>query len=49
MSALSTLRLARMHGERNPESMQHLQHNAEFTTALQRVAMVGMAEPDLFA
>ena len=53
MSAQSIVRLAHMHGARHPDSMQHLQHNAEFASALERVAMVGKIEPksgtDLFA
>ena len=53
MSAQSIVRLAHMHGARHPESMQHLQHNAEFTAALERLAVVGKPEPtsasDLFA
>lgn len=53
MSALSITRLARMHGARQPVSMQHLQHNAEFCQALQNVASIGKADDkpitDLFA
>ncbi len=53
MSAQSIVRLAHMHGARHPESMQHLQHNSEFTTALGHLAIVGKPAPksasDLFA
>jgi beta-N-acetylhexosaminidase len=49
MSAQSIVRLAHMHGARHPETTQHLQHNVEFSAAVARVAMVGKAEPDLFA
>ena len=49
MSALSILRLARMHGERKPADLNHLHESAEFVAAVKRVAMVGKTEPDLFA
>jgi beta-N-acetylhexosaminidase len=49
MPALSIARLARMHGARHPETLQRLQHHAEFAAAVARVAMVGKAAPDLFA
>ena len=49
MSAQSIVRLAHMHGARHPESMQHLQHNAEFAVALEHLAVVGKPATDLFA
>ena len=48
MSALSILRLARMHGERHPVTVDALHENAEFVAAVKRVALVGLAERDLF-
>ena len=49
MSALSILRLARMHGERQPADLNNLHESAEFVAAVKRVAMVGKTELDLFA
>ena len=49
MSALSILRLARMHGAHQPMSMDRLHEDAEFVAAVKRVGMVGKAETDLFA
>ena len=49
MSALSILRLARMHGERKPADLNHLHESAEFVAAVKRVAMIGKTEQDLFA
>ena len=49
MSAQSIVRLTRMHGARNPQNMDNLHGSGEFAQAVKRVAMVGKAEPDLFA
>ena len=49
MSALSILRLARMHGERHPLSLDALHENGEFVAAVKRVGMVGKTEADLFS
>jgi beta-N-acetylhexosaminidase len=49
MSALSILRLARMHGAHHPHDMNQLQKNGEFVAAVQGVGMVGKADGDLFA
>ena len=49
MSALSILRLARMHGERQPLSVDKLHENGEFVAAVKRVGMIGKTETDLFA
>ena len=49
MSALSILRLARMHGERKPADLNRLHESAEFVAAVKRVAMIGKTEQDLFA
>ncbi len=49
MSALSITRLARMHGARHPQDMNHLHENADFIAAVKRVANVGKTEGDLFA
>jgi beta-N-acetylhexosaminidase len=49
MSALSIARLARMHGARHPQDMNHLHESGEFVHAVKRVAMVGKSETDLFA
>ena len=49
MSALSILRLARMHGERQPLTVDALHENGEFVAAVKRVGLVGKAETDLFA
>ena len=48
MSALSILRLARMHGERKPASTEQLHENGEFVAAVKRVGIVGKTESDLF-
>ena len=48
MPAQSITRLARMHGARHPQDMNHLHENAEFVAAVKRVGMVGVAEADLF-
>ena len=48
MSALSILRLARMHGERKPASTAQLHENGEFVAAVKRVGIVGKTESDLF-
>ena len=48
MSALSIARLARMHGGRHPQDMDHLHESAEFVAALKRIGMVGVSEVDLF-
>ena len=49
MSALSTLRLARMHGERQPLTVDVLHEDGEFVAAVKRVGLVGKTEGDLFA
>jgi len=48
MPAQSITRLARMHGARHAQDMNHLHENAEFVAAVKRVGMVGVAETDLF-
>lgn len=48
MSALSILRLARMHGERHPANLDVLHENSEFVAAVKRVGIVGKTEIDLF-
>jgi beta-N-acetylhexosaminidase len=49
MSALSILRLARMHGERHPLTVDALHEDGEFVAAVKRVGLVGKTETDLFA
>jgi beta-N-acetylhexosaminidase len=53
MPAQSIIRLAHMHGARHPETAQHLHHNTEFSSAIERVVGVGKSESkpdaDLFA
>lgn len=49
MPAQSITRLARMHGARHSQDMNHLHENADFVAAVKRVGMVGVVEADLFA
>lgn len=49
MSALSILRLARMHGSHYPADTNGLHENAQFVAALRRVGLVGKQEGELFA
>jgi beta-N-acetylhexosaminidase len=49
MSAQSIARLARMHGSRQPASMNALHENADFVASVKRVANVGKVEVDLFS
>ena len=49
MPAISILRLARMHGERQPLDMTALRESANYVQAVKVVAMVGKVEGDLFA
>ena len=49
ISALSIVRLARMHGERQPASTTQLHQNANFVAAVKRVGQVGLQEGNLFA
>lgn len=49
MSAQSTARLARMHGEHNAKNMVALRESREYAQAVKRVAMVGAGEGNLFA
>ena len=49
MSALSILRLARMHGGHHPADTDGLHENAQFVAAVKRVGLVGKQEGDLFA
>ncbi len=49
MSALSILRLARMHGAHHPANVDGLHENAEFVAAVKRVGIIGKTEMDLFA
>jgi beta-N-acetylhexosaminidase len=49
MSALSTLRLARMHGSHHPAATNDLHENAQFVAAIKRVGLVGKQEGELFA
>jgi beta-N-acetylhexosaminidase len=49
MPALSIVRLARMHGARHPNNLDHLHESAEFVTAVKRVGLVGKTEGELFA
>jgi len=49
MPAQSIVRLARMHGSPQPQSMTQLRETASFTGAVKRVGLVGQSEGDLFA
>lgn len=49
MSALSTLRLARMHGSHHPADTNDLHENAQFVAAVKCVGLVGKQEGELFA
>jgi beta-N-acetylhexosaminidase len=49
ISAQSIARLARMHGQRNPLSLDQLHETAEFVKAVHQVALVGKSEGELFA
>jgi beta-N-acetylhexosaminidase len=49
MSAQSIARLARMHGSRQPASMDKLHEDAVFVASVKRIANVGKVETDLFA
>ncbi|WP_020167996.1 MULTISPECIES: beta-N-acetylhexosaminidase [Methylotenera] len=48
MSALSILRLARMHGGHHPADTNDLHESAEFVAAVKRVGLVGKQEGELF-
>ncbi|MBA3696851.1 MAG: beta-N-acetylhexosaminidase [Methylotenera sp.] len=49
ISAQSLARLARMHGQKHPDSLDTLHQNAEFVKAVHQVAQVGKTESDFFA
>ena len=49
ISALSISRLARMHGQRHPQSLDQLHESADFVKALRQLALVGKSEGELFA
>lgn len=49
MSALSIARLARMHGGAQPKTISQLHETRAFVDAVERVAMIGQVEGDLFA
>ncbi len=49
ISAQSLARLARMHGQKHPDSLNSLHESAEFVKAVHQVAQVGKSENDLFA
>lgn len=49
ISAQSLARLARMHGQKHPDSLSSLHENPEFVKAVHQVAQVGKNENDLFA
>jgi beta-N-acetylhexosaminidase len=49
ISAQSIARLARMHGQRNPLSLDKLHETAEFVKALHQVAQIGVVEGELFS
>ena len=48
ISAQSIARLARMHGQRNPLSLDELHETAAFVKAVHQVALVGKSEGELF-
>ena len=48
ISAQSISRLARMHGQKHPLSMDKLHENQEFVNAVHQVAQVGVVEGELF-
>ena len=48
ISAQSISRLARMHGQKHPLSLDTLHESAEFVRAVHRVAQVGLVEGELF-
>jgi beta-N-acetylhexosaminidase len=49
MPAQSLSRLARMHGQKHPVSLDALHEKAEFVHAVHQVAQVGMVEGELFS
>ena len=48
ISAQSIARLARMHGQKHPPSLDALHENAEFVQAVHQVSQVGLQEGELF-
>lgn len=48
ISAQSIARLARMHGQKHPPSLDALHENAEFVQAVHQVGQVGLQEGELF-
>jgi beta-N-acetylhexosaminidase len=48
ISAQSIARLARMHGQKHPPSLNALHESAEFVHAVHQVAQVGLIEGELF-
>ena len=48
ISAQSIARLARMHGQKHPPSLDELHENAEFVQAVHQVGQVGLQEGELF-
>lgn len=48
ISAQSISRLARMHGQKHPATLNALHENAEFVRAVHQVAQVGLVEGELF-
>jgi len=48
ISAQSIARLARMHGQKHPPSLNALHENAEFVQAVHQVGQVGLQEGELF-
>lgn len=48
ISAQSISRLARMHGQKHEPSLIDLQHDTEFTQAIDEIGQVGVIEGDLF-
>ena len=48
ISAQSISRLARMHGQKHPPSLDALHESAEFVRAVHQVAQVGVVEGELF-
>lgn len=48
MPALSTLRLARMHGGHHPADTNNLHQSAEFVAAVKRIGLIGKQEGELF-
>lgn len=48
ISAQSIARLARMHGQKHPPSLDALHENAEFVQAVHQVGQVGLLEGELF-